>query len=98
MPTQRLNDARLVAASTPLLSSLLQTSPLSPQLQMSSYAAPLIRAQVVKPRTISAETEWPDEAFVNLRDLRRGVGWALAIESAAALSCYIIWHLWHIWL
>jgi hypothetical protein len=47
--------------------------------------------------TISADTEWPAEAIVNLRDLARGVRWALAIEGAAALGIYAVWHLWRLW-
>lgn len=46
--------------------------------------------------TISADTEWPAEAIVNLRDLTRGVRWALAIEGAAALGIYAVWYLWHL--
>lgn len=97
MPTQRLDDARLAGTSTFLLSSRLQTSRPSPRLQMSSYAGPLIRTQVMRPGAVSAEAEWPAEAFVKFRDLGRGVRWALAIEGAAALSICGLWYLCHLW-
>ena len=97
MPTQRLDDARLEGTSTFLLSSRLQTSRPSPRLQMSSYAGPLIRTQVMRPGAVSAEAEWPAEAFVDLGDLGRGVSWALAIEGAATLIVCAAWHLWELW-
>jgi hypothetical protein len=46
---------------------------------------------------ISADAEWPAEAIVNLSNLARGVRWALAIEGAAALGIYAIWHLCRLW-
>ncbi len=89
MPTQRFDDIHPATA----LPSLL-----SPQLHMSSYAAPLMQTQGMKAGAIRVEAEWPAEAIVNLRDLGRGVGWALGIEGAAALSFYAVWHLWRLWL
>ncbi len=89
MPTQRFDDNNPATA----LPSLL-----SPPLQMSSYAAQLMQTQGMKAGATSAEAEWPAEAIVNLRDLGRGVGWALGIEGAAALTIYAVWYLWHFWL
>ena len=88
MQSQRFNDAHLAVASPSLL---------SPRLQMSSDATPLLRSQVMKAGAVVAEAEWPAEAIVNLRDLGRGVSWALAIEGAAALSLLAVWYLWHLW-
>jgi hypothetical protein len=47
--------------------------------------------------TINADAEWPREAIVNLRDLARGVRWALAVECAAALCIYAVWYLCRLW-
>lgn len=88
MPIQRFVNMPLAAASTSLL---------SPGVQMSSYVAPLTRSQVMRPGAISAGAEWPAEAIVNLSDLARGVRWALAIEGAAAVGIYAVWHLWRLW-
>jgi len=88
VPTQRFDNIPLAAASTSLL---------SPRVQMSSYAAPLTRTHVMRAGAISADAEWPAEAIVNLSDLGRGVRWALAIEGAAALGIYAVWHLWRLW-
>lgn len=88
MPSQRFDTIPLAAAS-PSMFSL--------PLQMSSYAAPLTRTQVMRAGTISTDAEWPAAAIVNLSDLARGVRWALAIEGAAALGIYAVWHLWRLW-
>jgi hypothetical protein len=65
---------------------------------MSSYATTVAGAQVLRSGAVRADTEWPAAAIVNLHLLGKGVGWALAIEGAAALSIYGIWYLWHLWL
>ena len=88
MPTQRFDDIHSATA----LPSLL-----SPPLHMSSYAAQPMQTQGMEAGATSAEAEWPAEAIVNLRDLGRGVGWALGIEGAAALTIYAVWYLWHLW-
>ncbi|MGD1108070.1 MAG: hypothetical protein ABR865_13580 [Terracidiphilus sp.] len=82
MPTQLLDNTGLLA----------------PQIEMSSYAATLAGVQDIRSGVVRTDVEWPAEAIVNLHLLGKGVGWALAIESAAALSTYGIWHLWHLWL
>jgi hypothetical protein len=82
MATQLLDNTRLLA----------------PQIQMSSYAATQAGAEVLRSGAVRADAEWPTEAIVNLHLLGKGVGWALAIESAVALSIYGIWYLWHLWL
>jgi hypothetical protein len=71
---------------------------LPPQLRMSSYAATIAGAEVLRSGAVRADGEWPAEAIVDLHLLGKGIGWALAIESAAALSIYGIWLLWHLWL
>lgn len=88
MPSQRFDDGHLFAPSSSLL---------SPRLQMSSYAAPILRSEGMTAGTMNAEAEWPAEAFVNLYNLAKGVGWALAIEGIAALSICSIFYLWHLW-
>jgi hypothetical protein len=87
MATQPFDNAHLLAVSPSLL---------APQLQMSSYAATLAGANVLRSGAVRTDAEWPAEAIVNLHLLGKGVGWALAIESAAALSIYGIWYLWHL--
>ena len=82
MPTQFLNDARLLA----------------PQVQMASYAATLAGAQVTRSGASGAGFERPAEAIVNLSRLAKGVGWALAIEGATALSVCGLWYVCHFWL
>ncbi|MGA2206550.1 MAG: hypothetical protein ABSG10_07440 [Terracidiphilus sp.] len=89
MATQRFDGVRLAAVSPSLL---------APPLHMSSYAAPPMQTQGVKAGAIRTEAEWPAEAIVNLRDLGRGVGWALGIEGAAAFIIYAVWYLRHLWL
>jgi len=89
VPTQQFDGIHPATAMPSLLSQ---------PLQMSSYAAPLIQAPRMKAGAMCAEAEWPAEAFVNLRNLGRGVSWALGIEGAAALTIYAVWHLWHLWL
>ena len=89
MSVQRFDDAPFLAASSSLFSS---------PLQMSSYASTLPRPQGLSAGGPQAEAERPADAIVNLRDLGRGVGWALVIEGAAALSLYGLWRLWRLWL
>ncbi len=89
MATEPFDNAHLLTDSF---------SVVAPQLQMSSYAATLAGAEVLRSGAIREDAEWPAEAIVNLHLLGKGIGWALAIESAAALSIYGIWLLWHLWL
>jgi len=69
-------------------------SVLSAPLEMSSYAAHSQQNHTLEAATISLETEWPEQKAVDLHNLAKGIGWALTIEGAAALSLYAIWHLW----
>jgi len=87
--TQRFDDAHLVAASPSLL---------VPRIQMASYASTFASAQAIASSGLRAKTEWASDAIVNLRLLGKGVGWALAIEGAAALSLYALWHMWQLWM
>jgi hypothetical protein len=87
MATQPFDNVQLLTASPSLL---------APQLQMSSYAPTVAGAKALESGAVRADAEWPAEAIVNLHLLGKGVGWALAIESAAALSIYGIWYLWHL--
>ena len=64
---------------------------------MSSYAAPLMPAQVLDSSAMDAEAEWPPEAIVNWGNLGKGIRWAIAIEGVAALAVYGAWQLWHLW-
>lgn len=89
MATQPFDNAHLLTASPSLL---------APQLQMNSYAATQAGTNSLSSGAVRAVAEWPAEAIVDLHLLGKGVGWALAIESAAALSIYGIWYLWHLWL
>lgn len=89
MATQPFDNAHLLTVSP---------SQLAPQLRLNSYAATVAGAQVLRNGAVRVDAEWPAEAIVNLHLLGRGVGWALAIESAAALSFYGIWYLGHLWL
>jgi len=89
MATQPFDNAHLLTISP---------SQLAPQIQVSSYASELAGAQVIRSGAVRADASWPAEAIVNLHLLGKGVWWALAIESAAALSIYGIWYLWHLWL
>ena len=75
---------------------MLPSLPSQP-LQMSSFAAPMTQADVLKAGTMSPEAEWPTQEVVDIRRLAKGVRWALGIEGAAALCLYLIWHLWHLW-
>ncbi len=88
MQTQGFDNTRLKADSPSLL---------SPTMQMSSYAAPLMAAHVIESSASDAETEFPPEAIVNWGDLGKGVRWALAIEGVTALAIYGAWQLWHLW-
>jgi hypothetical protein len=63
---------------------------------MSSYATALPHSSVLSAGGPNAEAEWPPEGIVNVHDLGKGVGWALAIEGAAALAICLVWHLWHV--
>jgi hypothetical protein len=65
--------------------------PLSRSLQMGSYAAPMLRRRVIQERGVYREM--PAEAVADIRVLGKGVGWALAIEGAAALCVCLVWHL-----
>ncbi|MGO8932300.1 MAG: hypothetical protein ACLPLZ_02230 [Terracidiphilus sp.] len=89
MATQPFDNVHLLTASPSLL---------APQLQMNSYAPTVAGAEVLRNEADRAEAQWPAEAIVNLHLLGKGVGWAIAIESAAALSIYGIWYLCHLWL
>ena len=83
MATIRFDNA-LTAVSPSLLSA---------PLKMNSYAATFSQG-----RTMSPETEWPEESVAVSRGLARGVRWALTIEGAAGLCVYAIWHLLRLWL
>jgi hypothetical protein len=89
MATQPFDNAHLLTVSPSQLARRLQTS---------SYAATLAGAKVLRSGAVRADAEWPAGAIVNSHLLGKGAGWALAIESAAALSIYGIWYLWHLWL
>lgn len=69
---------------------------LSQQVQMSSYAFLESHAEWLDVGALHGEAEYPSEALVNHQDLGRGITWALAIEAAAALGAYAIWHLFHV--
>ncbi len=88
MPTRSFDKSSLVT---------IANAPHSASLEMSSYAAPLMRPRVLRNETLDPEQEWPAEAAVNVRLLVKGVGWALGIEGVAAISLYAVWHLWHTW-
>ena len=88
MQTQGFDNTRLKAESPSLL---------SPTMQMSSYAAPLIAAHVVDTTAADAEAEFPPEAIVNWGDWGKGVRWALGIEAVTALVIFGAWQLWHLW-
>jgi hypothetical protein len=66
-------------------------------LQMSSFAAPMTRGDVLNAGTMSPEAEWPTQDAVDFRRLAKGVRWALGIEGGVALCVYLIWHLWQLW-
>jgi hypothetical protein len=86
--TQAFDNANPTDASPSLL---------SPTMQMSSYAAPMMAAQVIDSSPTDAEAEFPPEAIVNWGNLGKGVRWALAIEGAVALVIYGGWQLWRFW-
>ena len=88
MQTQGFDNTRLKAESPSLL---------SPTMQMSSYAAPLMAAHVVDSSATDAEVEFPPEAIVNWGDLGKGVRWALGIEAVTGLVVFGAWQLWHLW-
>lgn len=75
----------------------IATAPLSQALQMSSYAAPLMRPRLSENETLSSGIGWPPESVVDLGALSKGVSWALAIEGAAAICFYTLWHFRHLW-
>jgi hypothetical protein len=89
MATQPFDNVHLLTASPSLL---------APQVQVSSYAADLAGSEVMTSGTVRADAAWPAEAIANLHLLGKGVAWALAIESVAALSICGIWYLVHLWL
>jgi hypothetical protein len=64
---------------------------------MHSYAAPLIPVRALDARAIGREAEPPNEAFIEVSNVVRGVAWAVSIEGATALFFYAVWHLWHVW-
>ena len=70
---------------------------LSPKMEMSSYAAPLMAAHVVDSPATDAEAEWPLEAVVDWSKLGKGIRWALGLEGLATLAVYGMWQLWHLW-
>jgi hypothetical protein len=70
---------------------------LSPNLEMSSYAAPLMVTHVVDSSVIDAEEEFPPEAVVDWGDLGKCVRWAFGIEGVVTLAVYGVWQLWHLW-
>jgi hypothetical protein len=70
---------------------------LSPKLEMSSYAVPLMATHVIESSVIDAEEEFPPEAVVDWGDLGKCVRWALGIEGVATLAAYGVWQLWHLW-
>ena len=90
MPHKGLDDTPLTAVSPPAL---------NPSIQGSSYPAPYPKPGLQLPSAIDAgqydeESRWPAEAFADLQALGKGVGWALAIESAAAFLVFTVWRLW----
>jgi hypothetical protein len=87
MAIERLESAHLLTVSP---------SPITPQMQMASYAARLANAQAGASGGIRAQAEWQPEGAANLRLLGKGVGWALGIEGATALCLYAMWLLWHL--
>jgi hypothetical protein len=72
------------------------TFSLPPHAQMSGYSLPVTHTDWLDVGTLDDEAEFPLDAVVNHNDLGRGLRWALAIELAAALSVYAIWHLCHL--
>jgi len=70
---------------------------LAAQSQMAGYVDAVSQTEGISAAVVDVEAQWPAEAFVNRRDLGRGVSWALAIEGLAALGCYAAWHLWRLW-
>ena len=84
MPTKAFDNPTRAGMSIP---QLLTT------LQMSSYAAPLMRPRKIEDRGIGSEADFPADAAVDAGALGRGVGWALSIECAAVLGFYVMWHL-----
>ncbi|HWB98328.1 MAG TPA: hypothetical protein VG672_16560 [Bryobacteraceae bacterium] len=69
---------------------------LAPTLSVSGYAAPFTGSRTLDSIATPAETEWPAEAIVDGRKLLKGIGWALAIEGAAALVLYGAWDMHHL--
>lgn len=46
-------------------------------------------------RVVPPGATQPEEAVAHVGKLGKGLAWTLAIECAAALFVYAIWHVWH---
>lgn len=88
MATAKFENWNPASISAPLLSR---------SLPMHSFAVPamqhLLTAGAPGADAIEPKTEWATEAFEEFRHTGKGVLFALAIEGAAALCAYVIWHL-----
>jgi len=86
MPTQRFNGVHPATVTY---------SALAPALPVGRYAVPIMTSPATKGEAMSAEADWPAEAFVDLHALGKGVVWALLIEGVAAFCFYAVWQLLH---
>lgn len=88
MTTAKFENWNPATISAPLLSR---------SLPMHSFAVPAMQRLLSDGRggthVIEPKAEWATEAFEEFRHTGKGVLFALAIEGAAALCAYVIWHL-----
>lgn len=85
MPTRPFDNSNSTSLAVPRFPRLLE---------MSSQPVPLLQRSERVDRGASSTIDWPDNPDVEGRALGKGVCWALAIEGAAAIGIYGLWHLW----
>ena len=64
-------------------------------VQMSNSSLLMSHTEWLDVGALHGEAEYPPDAIVNHHDLGKGLSWALAIEAAATLIVYAIWHVCH---
>ena len=89
MATAKLENWNLATISASLLSRTLPISSYAVSLMQPRLSAGGLSADAAEPKA-----EWASEAIEEFRHVGKGVGFALAIEGAAALCAYVLWQLW----
>jgi hypothetical protein len=85
MSTRLFDNSNLAGSLAPRLSG---------SLKMSSLSVPLPQRIERIDRRTSPGMQWGVDAADEGRVFFRGLCWSLAIEGAAAICIYGLWHLW----